>query len=231
MRPGSELLMVGLVPQAYACSDEAWDRRQLVRQRVALVGMQTSIKCRVHALLELHPEAPPVRPEATDLFGRAELAWLRTVEVPSADRGRLDQLLTIYEFLHRQINDTNAIVRRLVQSDPACQWRVLLCDGVRRRLVVHEHVGLARAVRSRSGCAERPRLGAGRRDRQARARRLEGTRSRGLRPARGLPRAAGRPLARASEGVPLPRDSRHRRGGHVAARLPAEVVPPGHPPR
>jgi hypothetical protein len=29
----TELLMVGLVPRAYACSDDAWDRRQLLRQR------------------------------------------------------------------------------------------------------------------------------------------------------------------------------------------------------
>jgi transposase len=168
----TELLMVGLVPQAYACSDEAWDRRQLLRQRVALVGMQTSIKCRVHALLELHPEAAPAWPEATDLFGRTGLAWLRTVEVPSADRGRLDQLLTIYDFLHRQIHDTNAIVRRLVRSDPACQWVksvpglgdflaalvVAEVDDIRRFPTVKHFLSYTGLVpgRDRSGQIERP---------------------------------------------------------------------------
>jgi transposase len=118
----TELLMVGLVPRAHACSDEAWDRRQLLRQRAGLVRMQTAIKNRVHALIDLHPESAPARPEATDLFGRLGLAWLGTVAVPVADRHRLDQLLTIYDFLHRQLAETNGVIRRLVRDDPRCQW-------------------------------------------------------------------------------------------------------------
>jgi len=33
----ANLGMLGMVPQAYACTGEAWDRRQLLRQRAALV--------------------------------------------------------------------------------------------------------------------------------------------------------------------------------------------------
>jgi hypothetical protein len=39
------------------CSDEAWSRRQWLRQRAALVRMQTALKNRIHALVDQHPVA------------------------------------------------------------------------------------------------------------------------------------------------------------------------------
>jgi transposase len=118
----TDLAMLGIVPRAYACSDEAWDRRQMLRQRAALVKMQTAVKNRMHALVDLHPDATPARPEATDLFGKLGLMWLEEVAVPAADRKRLDQLLQVHAFLQRQIRRTDGEVRRMVKSDERCQW-------------------------------------------------------------------------------------------------------------
>lgn len=118
----TDLGMLGMVPEAYACSDQAWDRRQLLRQRAALVKMQTTVKNRIHALVDLHPDASPERPQATDLFGQLGMEWLRRLELPAADRKRLDQLLEVYEFLHRQIQRSDGEVRRIVKSDVRCQW-------------------------------------------------------------------------------------------------------------
>lgn len=114
--------MLGLVPEAYVCDDEAWDRRQWLRQRAALVKMRTSVKNRVHALVDQHPDAVPARPEATDLFGSLGMAWLRSVALPAADRKRLDQLLEVYAFLHDQVRHSDAEVRRMVEADERCQW-------------------------------------------------------------------------------------------------------------
>ena len=47
----------------------------------------------------------------------------------------------------------------------------------------------------------------------------------------GFSRAPGRPLARPSRRLQVPRHPRPRRRRRLAARLPAEVVPPGHHPR
>jgi len=118
----ADLGMLGMVPEAYACTDEAWDRRQLLRQRAALVRMQTAIKNRIHALVDLHPDAEPPRLEASDLFGKLGMAWLEKLELPRADRKRLDQLLEVYEFLHGQIAHSDAAVRKIVRSDVHCQW-------------------------------------------------------------------------------------------------------------
>lgn len=118
----TDLLMLGVVPEAYACSDEAWDKRQALRQRVALVRMQASLKNRIHALIDQHPDATPARPKATDLFGKLGKEWLRSVELPQFDRNRLDQWLEIFEFLHKQIHRTDLEVRKIVKSDKRCEW-------------------------------------------------------------------------------------------------------------
>jgi transposase len=117
----ADLGMLGLVPEAYVCSDEAWSRRQWLRQRAALVRMQTSVKNRVHALVDQHPDATPPRPEATDLFGKMGLEWLKVLEVPAADRARLDQWLEVYTFLHKQVAQTDDEVRRIVAADVRCR--------------------------------------------------------------------------------------------------------------
>jgi transposase len=118
----TDLAMLGLVPTAYACSDEAWDRRQMLRQRAALVKMQTSVKNRIHALVDLHPDATPPRPEATDLFGKLGQMWLGELELPKADRQRLDRWLKVHAFLHAEIGRTDRAVREVVKSDARCQW-------------------------------------------------------------------------------------------------------------
>lgn len=117
----TDLLTLGMIPEAYACSDEAWDCRQFLRQRASLVRMRTSLKNRIHALIDLNPEAKPERPKATDLFGKQGMGWLKRLELPRADRKRLDQLLEIYESLDGQIRKTDKDVRRMVREDRRAQ--------------------------------------------------------------------------------------------------------------
>jgi transposase len=118
----ADLGMLGMVPEAYVCTDDAWDSRQYLRQRAALVKMQTSLKNRIHALVDLHPDAEPARPQASDLFGKLGMVWLKELDIPRADRKRLDQLLEVYEFLQVQIGRSDATVRKMVRSDERCQW-------------------------------------------------------------------------------------------------------------
>jgi transposase len=113
----TDLLMLGMIPEAYACSEEAWERRQFLRQRAALVRMRTAVKNRIHALIDLNPEAQPERPAGTDLFGKQGLWWLERVELPAADRQRLDQLLRVYGQLDGEIHKSDSEVRRMVQGD------------------------------------------------------------------------------------------------------------------
>jgi transposase len=117
----TDLLMLGMIPEAYACSDEAWDRRQFLRQRAVVVRMRAALKNRIHAVIDLHPEAKPERPRGTDLFGKQGMFWLRRVELPKTDRKRLDQLLGIYDYLSEEIRKTDKQVYRMAKADPQAQ--------------------------------------------------------------------------------------------------------------
>jgi transposase len=118
----TDLSLLGLIPEAYICSDEAWDRRMLLRQRVAWVRMRSAVKNRIHGLVDLHPDAEPPRPAGTDLFGLMGLGWLEGVALPKVDRQRLDQLLEGYRFLTQQIRRSDREVRRIVKADGRCEW-------------------------------------------------------------------------------------------------------------
>lgn len=121
-----DLLMLGMIPESYVCSDQAWDRRQVLRQRAALVKTQSAFKNRIHTLIDLHPDALPARPEVTDVFGKLGMEWLRRLEIPEEDRKRLDQLLEVVEFLKRHVSRSNALVRRIVKEDRRAQWLVTI---------------------------------------------------------------------------------------------------------
>ncbi|MBN1289309.1 MAG: transposase [Actinobacteria bacterium] len=43
-----DLLMIGMIPESYPASDEAWGRRLVIRQRAALVKVKTQVKNRIH---------------------------------------------------------------------------------------------------------------------------------------------------------------------------------------
>jgi len=117
-----DLLMLGMIPESHACSDQAWERRQILRQRAALVRTQTSFKNRIHSLIDLYPDAVPAKPEVSDLFGKLGMQWLNSVEIPQEDRKRLNQLLEILEVFQKQIKRSDAQVRRIVKEDRRAQW-------------------------------------------------------------------------------------------------------------
>ena len=62
------------------------------------------------------------RPEGTDLFGKLGMGWLEKLKLPQADRKRLDQLVRLYEFIHKEIGKSDAAVCKIVRSDERCQW-------------------------------------------------------------------------------------------------------------
>jgi transposase len=116
-----DLLMLGVVPQAHAASDEAWERRMILRHRVMLVRTQTSVKNRIHVIADLYPDASPTRPDVSDIFGKLGLDWLRRLELPPSERWRLKELLDLLGYLKQKIAASDAMVRDIVRKDERCQ--------------------------------------------------------------------------------------------------------------
>lgn len=117
----ADLLMLGMVPEAHVASDEAWDRRRVIRHRVLMVQMQTKVKNRIHATIDLYPDALPTRPEVSDIFGKLGMHWLQRLELPLQERRRLDELLDILKSFKERVSASDALVRKIVRDDKRCQ--------------------------------------------------------------------------------------------------------------
>src|SRR5205085_8785676 len=87
----AHLLRTGMLPEAYIAPPELRDLRELLRHRVVLVRLRTSVKNRVHALLARQG----ILPDHSDAFGTAGRKYLAALELPDGPRSRLDSLLSL----------------------------------------------------------------------------------------------------------------------------------------
>jgi transposase len=72
------ILKAGLTPLVHVPSKEVRDQKNLLRQRIWLVRMQTMLKNRIHNIVDRnHLKAP----EKTDLFGSFGRAWMNGLQL------------------------------------------------------------------------------------------------------------------------------------------------------
>ena len=116
----ADLLMLGMIPEAHAASEEAWERRMVIRHRVALVRLASGLKNRMHVIADVNSDALPKRPEVSDLFGKVGLDWLGKLELSPLERWRLDELLGLFGELKARIAASDAVVRKIVRQDARC---------------------------------------------------------------------------------------------------------------
>jgi transposase len=76
----ADLLRMGRLPEAWIAAGEIGDLRELTRYRQKLVGLRTSCKDQVHAVLA--KLGVPVT--CTDIFGVAGSAWLGSAAAAAA---------------------------------------------------------------------------------------------------------------------------------------------------
>ncbi len=115
----AHLLRADLIPAAYAPSKEVRAIKRVLRQRMFLVRVQTMLKNRIGALLSQHAVEFP---EVSDLYGKAGMAWLRTLPLPDPDGQLLAEDLKLLEVLHDRIAATNSQLKNLTAGDPAVKW-------------------------------------------------------------------------------------------------------------
>lgn len=85
----AHLLRADLLPEAYVAPRELRDLRELLRHRVALTGMRSALKNRVHAILAKHG----ITRLHADLFGKGGRLFLAELQLREAPRRRLDSLM------------------------------------------------------------------------------------------------------------------------------------------
>jgi len=113
----ADLLRADLLPRAYAASKQTRDLKNILRQRMFFVRVQTMVKNRIYDILDRHPEVVSQAPEVSDLFGVAGMQWLSQTVLPGEDNGLLTSELELLKFLKEKINQSNSMVKELAKKD------------------------------------------------------------------------------------------------------------------
>lgn len=109
----AHLLRAELLPEAYVAPRELRDLRELLRHRVALTGMRSALKNRVHAILAKHG----VTREHSDLFGKGGRLFLADLQLREASRRRLDSLMALIDDFDREIQATTVEIDQRAKAD------------------------------------------------------------------------------------------------------------------
>src|SRR5215218_10150579 len=91
----ADLLRMGRLPEAWIAPPATRELRELVRHRAKLVGLRTSVKCQVHAVIA----AAGVPVSMSDLFGVEGHELLRGVNLASGSRARIDSARRMIDML------------------------------------------------------------------------------------------------------------------------------------
>jgi transposase len=112
-----DLLRSNLLPEAYVPSKETREAKNVLRQRMFFVRVQTMVKNRVHTILDRHPEVLSEAPDVSDLFGATGMEWLNHLTLLGQDNRLLASELELLCMLKRQISKSNGIVKELAKGD------------------------------------------------------------------------------------------------------------------
>jgi transposase len=112
-----DLLRFNLLPEAYVPCKETRDAKNVLRQRMFFVRVQTMVKNRIHTILDGHPEILSQAPEVSDLFGATGMEWLKQAALPGQDKRLLASELELLELLKHKISQSNGIVKELAKGD------------------------------------------------------------------------------------------------------------------
>lgn len=109
------ILKAGLTPRVHVPSKEVRDQKNLLRQRMWLVKLQTMIKNRTHNVLDRNHLA---QPEKTDLFGVSGRAWMNALELWDSDGKLLTADLEILDMIRSQIRATEKWIDSALKPNP-----------------------------------------------------------------------------------------------------------------
>lgn len=110
----AHLLRTDLIPESYVPPKEIRELRALIRHRASIVKIRTMVKNKVHAIVDKNGLE---HEEFSDLFGKAGMQWLRTIQLPSLDRLMLDNHLEHLESLKKQIHAVDQEIHAKASRD------------------------------------------------------------------------------------------------------------------
>jgi transposase len=113
----AQLERTDFLPEAYMSPRAVRDSRELLRYRMALVGMTTSLKNRIHVLLD----KLGIRHDFADLFGKGGREFLAAVELREVYRIAMDGYLACLDFIGDEIKKATRELRSRLKPDPRAE--------------------------------------------------------------------------------------------------------------
>jgi transposase len=110
----ADLLRMGRLPEAWIAPPATRELRGWVRHRAKLVGLRTSLKNQVHAVLA----AAGVQVTMSDLFGPGGQRLLTTTRLAVESRSRVESLLRLITALDFEIDTFARLVAGRLRADP-----------------------------------------------------------------------------------------------------------------
>ena len=112
-----DLLRANLLPKAYVPNKETREAKNILRQRMFFVRLQTMLKNRIYAILDRHPEVLSEAPNVSDIFGASGMEWLKQVALTGEDNRLLASELDLLKVLKGKISENNDVVKELAKRD------------------------------------------------------------------------------------------------------------------
>ncbi len=110
----ADLLRMGRLPEAWIAPPATRELRGWVRHRAKLVGLRSSVKCQIHAVLAGAGVAVPM----SDLFGPSGQQLLATARLSVESRSRVESLARIITALDFEIDLYARLVAGRLRTDP-----------------------------------------------------------------------------------------------------------------
>lgn len=133
----ADLLRVNLLPEAYRVSRLVRDARSFLRYRLSLIGLRSSIKNRIHSLLD----SQGIQQAFSDLFGGRGRKFLASLQLLQPYKSIIENYLSVIDYLTTLINKVDAQLRRQLKNDPNAK----LLNTIPGVGVITAHVILAEA--------------------------------------------------------------------------------------
>ena len=111
----ADLLRMGRLPEAWITPPEIRDLRELTRYRQKLVGLRSSCKDQVHAVLA----KLGIAVTCSDLFGAWGSAWMDGLRLPQPYAGKVTSLRQLTGELNTEITMLSEVIGDLLAGMPA----------------------------------------------------------------------------------------------------------------
>lgn len=110
------LLRADFLPTSFIADPKTRDDREWLRHRIYLVRLQTSVKMRIHCLIDKYN----LRHDFSDLFSKQGIEFLKQLRLPERTRKSLEGLLRTLEFLQEELRPLrNEIIASVKDNEQA----------------------------------------------------------------------------------------------------------------